>query len=261
MSPQIDITTVVPEPATQADGALFSDLFTGSAAEARSAFDRYIPELDILPYLTVMPTTIHSWARHHPMLLTKVTCDNWKTQRARKTAEGFFIVTDPARFHDVHMEVGVQLGKAILELMVHHETSPYVVEAKLSSVVDANTAEKYRRRRKDFIGVFGQQCLPADFRFTNRWMLIGSAEYDFTGKTVSEVSAWLASMIDAVADGINWTMFMLDERARQVAECEAVVSEPSETPALMEEPGERTAVGDIADDTYVDEEVPFPTED
>jgi hypothetical protein len=83
--------------------------------------------------------------------------------------------------------------------------------------------------------MFGQECHAAGFKLTNRWMLIGSAEYDFNGKTVAEVTAWLVYMIDEVADAINWTMHKLDERTRFVTGCEADVSEPSGTQAVLEE--------------------------
>jgi hypothetical protein len=230
MSPQIENTN---------HAELFSDLVTGSIADAKAKFYKLILQLGILPYLAVMLTRIHSYGRHKPMLLTKITCGTWQTQQARKTTGGRFTVDDPTRFHDVHMEVGVKPGLAKLELLVHHETptKPYIAEHKLSSLLDAETAANYRRRRKDFMEIFEKECHARGFKFSNRWMLIGSAEYDFSRKTVAEVTAWLTYMIDEVADAINWTMHKLDERARLVAGCGAGESEPSDTQGVLDEGG------------------------
>jgi hypothetical protein len=227
-----------PESATQAE--LFSDLVTGSIADAKAKFYKLILQLGILPYLAVMLTRIHSYGRHKPMLLTKITCGIWQTEQAHKTAPGGrFIVADPTRFHDVHMEVGVKPGLAKLELLVHHETptKPYIVEHKLSSLVDVETAANYCRRRKDFMEIFEKECHASGFKFTDRWMLMGSAEYDFSRKTVAEVTAWLTYMIDEVADAINWTMHKLDERTHFALGCESSVSEPSGTQEVLGEGG------------------------
>ena len=77
------------------------------------------------------------------MLLTKISGANWKTELARKTSEGRFIVTDPTRFYDVHMEIGVKLGKATLELLVHHETLALQRRPGGRNVLPAKVRKRY----------------------------------------------------------------------------------------------------------------------
>jgi hypothetical protein len=266
MTPQFEVPEGHPNPVIEPDeGDLFLDLFAGSIAEAKATFDHYMEELDILPYLKVMPTRIHSWARGCPMLLTKVNNPNWGTKRARKTTGGGFVVEDATRFYDVHMEVGVKLGTTKLVVLVHHETSPYIVESKLETVVDAEVAKNYRRRRRDFVEEFHRLCvqrkeeIPA-LRLARQWMLIGSAEYDFNRKTLAEVSNWLAFMIDEITDVINWTIFRLDARARFIAESDAAVIEPNVMPAT-DEANPVTVVIEITDQVpFTNAKVPFSAE-
>lgn len=257
MTPEVETTTALEQAAVHMKSDLFADLFNGSAVDSKTALDHLMENLDILPYLDRLPARTHSWARNRPMPLAKVTNGNWTTARARKDRDGRLVVADPTRFFDAHLEIGVKLGTTILAVLVHHETSPYIVESKLASVVDDGTAETYRLRRKEFAEEFGRLCIERKeqmpkFRLARQWMLIGSAEYDFNQKTVTEVSKWLAFMIDEITDVINWTMFRLDARARFIAENGAVVIEPWETKTIAEET--------IADGLPMADDVPFTDE-
>jgi hypothetical protein len=169
------------------------------------------------------------------MLLTKIGNENWTTEPANKTGKGRFEVPDRSRFFDVHMEIGVKLGTTKLVVLVHHESSPYIVQAKLNAAVGFEASDRYQSRRKDFIEVFRRECQLADFKFANQWMLIGSAEYDFAGRTIKDVSRWLASMIDEVASAINWTMNKLDAYACFDTDCDAAVIEHPAQPTSREE--------------------------
>jgi hypothetical protein len=243
MSPQIGTT------ATQAE--LFSDLIAGSIAEVKAKFYQLMLQMSILTCLEVMPTRIHSYGRQKPMLLTKVTCNAWQTEQARKTKGGRYIVADPARFHDVHLEIGVKPGLAKLEVLVHHETptKKYIVEHQLNSVVDGDTAANYRRHRKEFQEIFEKEYHDPGLEFSNRWMLIGRAEYDYRGKTVGEVSTWLTSRINAVGEAVNSTMIELDGRGPFMTGCAPI--EPCATQVG------NIAAGVIADSTYLNDDVPF----
>ena len=243
MSPQIGTT------ATQAE--LFSDLIAGSIAEVKAKFYQLMLQMSILTCLEVMPTRIHSYGRQKPMLLTKVTCNAWQTEQARKTKGGRFIVADPARFHDVHLEIGVKPGLAKLEVLVHHETptKKYIVEHQLNSVVDADTAANYRRHRKEFQEIFEKEYHAPGLEFSNRWMLIGRAEYDYRDKTAGEVLTWLTSRINAVAEAVNSTMIELDGRVPFMTGC--APTEPCGTQVG------NIAAAVIADSTYLNDDVPF----
>ena len=243
MSPQIGTT------ATQAE--LFSDLIAGSIAEVKAKFYQLMLQMSILTCLEVMPTRIHSYGRQKPMLLTKVTCNAWQTEQARKTKGGRYIVADPARFHDVHLEIGVKPGLAKLEVLVHHETptKKYIVEHQLNSVVDADTAANYRRHRKEFQEIFEKEYHDPGLEFSNRWMLIGRAEYDYRDKTAGEVLTWLTSRINAVAEAVNSTMIELDGRVPFMAGC--APTEPCGTQVG------NIAAAVIADSTYLNDDVPF----
>ena len=243
MSPQIE--TTVPQ------AELFSDLIAGSIAEAKTKFYQLMLQMSILTCLEVMPTRIHSYGRQKPMLLTKVTCNAWQTEQARKTKGGRFIVADPARFHDVHLEIGVKPGLAKLEVLVHHETptKKYIVEHQLNSVVDADTAANYRRHRKEFQEIFEKEYHAPGLEFSNRWMLIGRAEYDYRGKTVGEVSTWLTSRINAVGEAVNSTIIELDGRVPFMTGC--APTQPCGTPLA------RTTATVISDSNYLNDDVPF----
>jgi hypothetical protein len=243
MSPQIRTT------ATQAE--LFSDLVTENISEAKAKFYQLMLQMSILTCLEVMPTRIHSYGRQKPMLLTKVTCNAWQTEQARKTKGGRFIVADPARFHDVHLEIGVKPGLAKLEVLVHHETptKKYIVEHQLNSVVDADTAANYRRHRKDFQEIFEREYHAPGLEFSNRWMLIGRAEYDYRGKTVGEVSTWLTSRINAVGEAVNSTIIELDGRVPFMTGC--APTQPCGTPLA------HITATVISDSNYLNDDVPF----
>jgi hypothetical protein len=215
---------------------LFSDLLAGDIHDAKTKFDLFMSQLDILPYLTVTRTRIHSYARHCPSLLTKVGNGNWTTEPAVKNSDGRYTITDPLRFYDVHMEIAVKPGLYALEVLVHHETSPFLPEDKLRSLFDRDAADQYRRHRNEFREEFERQCGIAGFTMANRWMLVGKADYSYKGKSVSRVSEWLARTIDDITDVINWTMNKLDARTRFCAQCEVetapglVSEDPEETP-------------------------------
>ena len=244
--------------------AFFADLFPEDIFQAKANFDDFVSELPILPYVNALPARIHSYARGCPSLLTKVGNANWTTQRAAKDPEGRLIVTDPAGCQDVHIEIEVKPGLFALEVLVHHETSPFLPESKLRSLVQRDVADEYRRRRKAFVEEFERQCRIPGFKMANRWVLIAKTEYNYRGKTVQQVSAWLRRMIDETADAINWTMLKLDARARFIAECDAEVTEPAGRFAFVEEGS--AAMSDAEGepiiakvDAYASEEVPFPT--
>ena len=54
-------------------------------------------------------------------------------------------------------------------------------------------------------------------RLTDRRMLIGRVEYDYSRKTVADVTAWLTRMITHISDAIDPTIALVDERAGIVA--------------------------------------------
>lgn len=202
----------------------FSDLVAGDIHHAKAKFEMFMSGLEILPYLTITQTRIHSYARGCPSVLTKVGNASWTTPPAVRNRDGRFSVADPARFHDVHMEVEAKPGLFLIEVLVHHETSPFLTQDKLRLLVDHEAADRYRRRRNEFGDEFGRQSCVPGFAMANRWMLVGKAVYNYAGKTVTQVSEWLSPTIDSTADAINWTMHKLDARARFIAEsAEAVV--------------------------------------
>ena len=91
------------------------------------------------------------------------------------------------------------------------------------------------------------------FKLCHNWTLIGCAKYDFGGKTTTEVSKWLAPMIDEITCVINSTTSRLNARKREVAECDATMIEPSGMTAA----GEENPVDVVPDVPFEDTEVPF----
>ena len=211
----------------------FSDLMAGDIHHAKFKFEMFMFGLDILPYLTVTQTRIHSYALHCPSLLAKVGKSDWATPQAARSTGGRLIVADPTLFYDVHMEVAVKPGLFLIEVLVHHETSPFLTEGKLRSLVDHEVAERYRRRRNEFGDEFARQCCVPAFVMVNRWMLVGKAVYNYAGKTVTQASEWLSRTIDSTADAINWTMHKLDARARFIAECDVDSAEVAEAAGIV----------------------------
>lgn len=234
MSEEIEIATTTPELSAPVGDAMFSDLFTGGSAACKEAFFKYLTELDILFYLTVIQPRIHSYGRGCPSILIKIANASWTTSPAKKHA-GRFVVAHAARWFDVHMEIELKPGISMLDVLIHHETSPHLTEAKLISLVDREVAEQYRRHRKEFREEFGGVCKIDGLKLANQGYLIGKVVHNFAGETTSAVSAWLTSSMDEIADAINWTMYKLDARTRFIADCEAEAPEQDGAPGMIGE--------------------------
>jgi hypothetical protein len=234
MSEEIEIATIAPEPSSAALDPLFADLFGGSSADAKGAFHKYLTELDILFYLSVIQPRIHSYGRGRPSILIKIANASWTISPAKKHA-GRFVVANPARWFDVHMEIELKPGISMLEVLIHHETSPHLTEGQLISLVDRDVAEQYRRHRKEFREEFGRLCKIDGLKLANQGYLVGKVVHNFAGKTTSAVSAWLTSSTDEIADAINWTIHRLDARTRFIADCETEVPEQDSAPAIIRE--------------------------
>lgn len=158
MSGNVNMAPEAPEPGREGVDVLFSDRIAGSVIEFKFGFDEFIRGLVIPADLDITQTRIHSYGRQKPMLLSKIGKADWKTPRALKLLDGNYVVDDPARWFDIHMEVGLKRGLERLEVYTHYETSPWMPPAGLRAVVDASTIERHLRRRRDFIMEFAA-CL------------------------------------------------------------------------------------------------------
>lgn len=101
-------------PASSGDGTqLFLNIFHASIAkdDAKDALDKFMSELTILPYLSVVKCRTSSWGRNRPMLLAKVVCANWATEPAIKTDDRY-IVRNPDRFYEAHLELALPIGRS-----------------------------------------------------------------------------------------------------------------------------------------------------
>jgi hypothetical protein len=199
---------------------------------AKGAFYKYLKESDILFYLSAIQPRIHSYGRGRPSILVKIANESWTTSPAKKHA-GRFVVAHAARWFDVHMEIELKPGISMLEVLIHHETSPHLTEGQLISLVDRDVAEQYRRHRKEFREEFGRVCKIDGLKLANQGYLVGKVVHNFAGKTTSAVSAWLTSSTDEIADAINWTIHRLDARTRFIADCETEVPEQDSAPAII----------------------------
>jgi hypothetical protein len=200
----------------------FLDVFHAGMAteEAKAADDKFMSGLLILPYLNVVKSRVGSWARNRPMLLAKVVCASWATETALKTADRY-IVPNPTRFYEVHIEVAVPIGKSTVAVYVVCEPTPFVHQSKFKLLADAETVLQFQKRRKEFQAAFAQECrlLTAEGRLpkvktTTHNTMVGKVEYIATNKTVVEVSELIAGAIDDLASAINVGLRDVDEQRR-----------------------------------------------
>lgn len=88
-----------------------------------------------------------------------------------------------------------------MALYLHYETNPYYSEVKLRSRAEQAAVELYYRRRNEFIEELPALGEVPGFKISPGTVQVGKAEYNFTGKTVREGSAWLQPVIDETSAG------------------------------------------------------------
>jgi hypothetical protein len=287
--------------------ALFLDIFHPGMTkdEANAALNAFMQVLSILPYLTTVKARMSSWDRKRLMPLAKVVCATWVTEPALKTKD-HYIVPNPTRFYETHLEVAVPIGKSTVALYVMCEPVPFIHQSKFVVLADAETVSQFQARRKQLQEAFAHECslLTAEGRLpkvtvTKHNTMIGKVEYNVTNMTVEQVSMLVGAAIDDLGSALTGSLHDVDEQRRAqaavmaaevVAECEATVVEPAQgqftgevasvtvepiddiayvseedpsgTQAIVEDAEvASTLVRGVADNTFLDEEVPFPSED
>jgi hypothetical protein len=192
---------------------LFADFVHADSPEAvRRSFDRFVGQLRLPLGVEVLPTSLYRWGRRRPVLNVRIESDTWRTERAKWTKDNRLIVSDPGRFYDVHLAIEVNCYQSVLALSVYHETPPYVSRAKLIYAVGPETAALYLRRHEHFPRYLAQRA--PDLRIWKHWAQVGSVRLPFGGLTLREVQRWLDVRISAVAGAINYSLLILNERAR-----------------------------------------------
>ena len=199
----------------------FSDLLVpqlvGDATKAKAKLNAFVAQLDLLPYLEAEPSQHFNWPGH-PTLICKIRAGIWQTERLRETKDGRLTFPDPSQHFDVHFELQVLQRTSHMALYLHYETNPYFSAAKLRSRADGGSLEQYYDLRNDFVREFTALGEVPGFRLSPGIVQIGKAEYDFSGKTVAEVAAWLQPVIDEVACRVNEAFFNVEIRRRIVAQ-------------------------------------------
>ena len=214
--------------------ALFLDVFHPGMTkdEANAALNAFMQALSILPYLTTVKARMSSWDRKRPMPLAKVICSTWVTEPALKT-EGRYIVANPSRFYETHLEVAVPIGKSTVALYVMYEPVPFVHRSHLKVMADAETVFQFEKRRKQVQEAFAHECslLTAEGRLpkvtvTKHNTMIGKVEFNVSGKTVEQVSMLVGAAIDDLGSALTGSLHEVDELRRTQAETRLVPAEP-----------------------------------
>jgi catabolite regulation protein CreA len=105
-----------------------------------------------------------------------------------------------------------------MALFLHFETNPYYSEDKLRSRAASASVAQYYQRREELIREFTALEAVPGFKISPGNVQVGKAVYDFTGKTVEEVTAWLQPVIDEVACNVNLALYKVDQKRRLAAD-------------------------------------------
>jgi hypothetical protein len=213
--------------------ALFLDIFHPGMTkdEANAALNAFMQALSILPYLTTVKARMSSWDRKRPMPLAKVICATWVTKPALKT-EGRYIVANPSRFYETHLEVAVPIGKSTVALYVMYEPVPFIHQSRFRVLADPETVSQFQARRKQLQEAFAQECslLTAEGRLpkvtvTKHNTMIGKVEFNVTNMTVEQVSMLVGAAIDDVGSALTGSLHEVDELRRAQAETRVLPAE------------------------------------
>lgn len=150
-------------------------------------------------------------------MIGKVRAGIWQTDPLKGPKDGPLVFPDPGRHFDIHFELQVQQWKARIALFLHYETNPYFSEDKLRSRAVSASVAQYYQRRQEFIREFSALEGVPGFKISPGIVQIGKAVYDFTGKTVKEVTAWLQPVIDEVGCRVNEALHKVDQKRRLAA--------------------------------------------
>ena len=205
--PEMNMTTAALPTET-----LISRLTVGGV-QAKANLDEFVAQIELLPYLEAEPSKLVTWPGH-PTTICKIQAGIWQTDPLVESKNGKLVFPDPARHYDVHFELQVLQWRARMALYLHYETNPYFSEVKLRSRAEHASVEQYYQRRNEFIHELTKRVEVPGFKISPGTVQVGKAEYDFAGKTVGEVSAWLQPVIDEVACSVNGALFKVDLRRR-----------------------------------------------
>jgi hypothetical protein len=190
---------------------------TADGADAKAVLDKFLSGLDLLPYLEAEPSDLKRWLGH-PTLIGKLRAGIWQTEPLKGSKTGPIFFPNPARHFDVHFELQVQLWKRRMSLFLHYETNPYHSEDKLRSRAASASVAQYYQRRDEFIREFTVLGEVPGFQISPGTVQIGKAVYDFDGKTVEQVAAWLQPVIDEVGCHVNEALHKVDQKRRLAAD-------------------------------------------
>jgi hypothetical protein len=217
---------------TPSEPSLLDQLRGAPKEEANALHNLLIEMADILPCLDRGTTHMHSFGQKKPMPLCKITCENWKSAPALKTKTSY-IVPDPTRFFTVHIAVGTKILKGVLTVFIEYEPIPFVPLTQFKALADDYTVQQFHLRRAEFKGAFGLECgrlviegrLPV-IKMTNHCTRVGSIDYNLTGKSLSEVAAWLGPIVDDLACAISASLHEVEMRHRNQVSAAAPTTEP-----------------------------------
>jgi|ERR1035441_3159128 hypothetical protein len=189
---------------------------TIGGAQAKANLDKVVAGLGLLPYLEPEPSILMNWPGH-PTTICKIRAGIWQTDPLKGTKDGPLVFPDPARHYDIHFELQVQQWKARMALFLHYETNPYYSEDKLRSRAASASVAQYYQRREELIRELSAMDEVPGFKISPGTVQVGKAVYDFTGKTVEEVAAWLQPVIDEVACNVNLALYKVELRRKLAA--------------------------------------------
>jgi hypothetical protein len=189
---------------------------TVASTQAKANLDDLVGGLGLLPYLEPEPSILMTWPGH-PTTICKIRAGIWQTDPLKGTKDGPLVFPDPARHYDIHFELQVQQWKARMALFLHYETNPYYSEDKLRSRAASASVAQYYQRREELIRELSAMDEVPGFKISPGTVQVGKAVYDFTGKTVEEVAAWLQPVIDEVACNVNLALYKVELRRKLAA--------------------------------------------
>lgn len=202
---------------------LISRLVLGGS-EGKANFDAFVDGLDLVAYMVAEPSQHINW-KGHPTTVCKIRAESWQTESLKVTQEQRLVFPNSARHFDVHFELQVLQWKSRMALYLHYETNPYFSEANLKASADQASLAQYYQRREDFIREFTALGEVVGFAVRPGIVQIGRATYDFGGKTVEEVSAWVQPVIEEVACHVNDALDRVDEARRMLAQRQSPIVE------------------------------------
>ena len=104
--------------------------------------------------------------------------------------------------YNIHFEPQFGLLTDRLTMFLHYETNPYQTESWVKKNLPRSQYDAYMQRRQEFVRRLGAKSVEG-LEARNRWLQIGTTDFDLRGRTLREVRALVEPWIDRVSRAID----------------------------------------------------------